>query len=38
MLEKDFAKARLMERNEYDQNPLWFKFAVRSARLAAPIL
>jgi cardiolipin synthase len=38
MLEMDFAKSRLMERNEYDQKPLWFKFAVRSSRLAAPIL
>jgi cardiolipin synthase len=38
MLEVDFAKSRLMERDEYDQKPLWFKFAVRSSRLAAPIL
>lgn len=38
MLEKDFANARLMDRDEYDQKPLWFKFAVRFARLAAPVL
>ncbi len=38
MLESDFANARLMERDEYDQKPLWFKVAVRSARLAAPVL
>jgi cardiolipin synthase len=38
MLETDFANSRLMERDEYDQKPLWFKFAVRSSRLAAPIL
>jgi len=38
MLESDFANARLMDRDEYDQKPLWFKAAVRSARLAAPVL
>jgi len=38
MLESDFANARLMDRDEYDQKPLWFKVAVRSARLAAPVL
>jgi cardiolipin synthase len=38
MLEVDFANARLMERDEYDQKPLWFKFAVRTAHLTAPVL
>jgi len=38
MLDKDFENARLMQRHEYDEKPLWFKFAVRTARLAAPIL
>jgi cardiolipin synthase len=38
MLEADFANARLMERDEYDQKPLWFKLAVRTANLTAPIL
>jgi len=38
MLEMDFANARLMERDEYDQKPLWFKFAVRVAHLASPVL
>jgi cardiolipin synthase len=38
MLEADFANARLMEADEYDQKPLWFKFAVRTAHLTAPVL
>ena len=38
MLEADFANARLMEPDEYDQKPLWFKFAVRLAHLTAPVL
>ena len=38
MLETDFENARLMERDEYDQKPLWFKFAVRTANLTAPVL
>jgi cardiolipin synthase len=38
MLETDFANARLMKRDEYDQKPLWFKFAVRTAHLTAPVL
>ena len=38
MLEADFENARLMERDEYDQKPLWFKFAVRTANLTAPVL
>ena len=38
MLEADFANARLMERDEYDKKPLWFKFAVRTAHLTAPVL
>jgi cardiolipin synthase len=38
MLETDFANARLMEPDEYDQKPLWFKFAVRAAHLTAPVL
>jgi cardiolipin synthase len=38
MLETDFANARLMKRDEYDQKPLWFKIAVRTAHLAAPVL
>jgi cardiolipin synthase len=38
MLESDFENARLMERDEYDQKPLWFKFAVRTANLTAPVL
>jgi len=38
MLEDDFSKSRLMERDEYDQKSFWFKLAVRSSRLTAPIL
>jgi len=38
MLETDFENARLMERDEYDKKPLWFKFAVRTANLTAPVL
>jgi cardiolipin synthase len=38
MLETDFENARLMERDEYDNKPLWFKIAVRAAHLTAPVL
>jgi len=38
MLEVDFANARLMGRDKYAQKPLWFKFAVRTAHLTAPVL
>jgi cardiolipin synthase len=38
MLESDFENARLMERDEYDKKPLWFKIAVRTANLTAPVL
>ena len=37
MFETDFSKSRLMEPNEYDQKPWWFRFGVRLARLTAPI-
>ncbi len=38
MFQNDFSASRLMEQDEYDNKPYWFKLAVRSARLAAPIL
>jgi cardiolipin synthase len=38
MFDKDFAASRLMELDEYDKKPFWFKLAVRTARLAAPVL
>lgn len=38
MFENDFSSSRLMERDEYDNKPFWFKLAVRTARLAAPVL
>ncbi len=37
MFEADFAKARLMEPGEADDKPWWFRFAVRLARLTAPL-
>jgi cardiolipin synthase len=37
MLEDDFAKSRLMQPGEYDTKPWWFRFAVKLARLTAPI-
>jgi len=38
MFETDFEKSRLMVAGEYDRKPLWFRFAVRVARLFAPVL
>jgi len=38
MFENDFSSSRLMERDEYDNKPFWFKLAVRTARLTAPVL
>ena len=38
MFEDDFSASRLMERDEYDVKPFWFKLAVRVARLTAPVL
>jgi len=38
MFENDFSSSRLMQRNEYDNKPFWFKLAVRTARLTAPVL
>ena len=37
MLVTDFSKSRLMEPGEYDRKPWWFRFAVKLARLTAPI-
>jgi cardiolipin synthase len=37
MFEADFAQARLMDLEEADRKPWWFKFAVRVARLTAPV-
>jgi len=37
MLDVDFSKSRLMEPGEYDRKPWWFRFAVRLARLTAPV-
>ena len=38
MFENDFSTSRVMEQDEYDNKPFWFKLAVRTARLAAPVL
>ncbi len=38
MFEKDFADSRIMTPDEYDSKPFWFKLAVRTARLTAPVL
>jgi cardiolipin synthase len=37
MLEEDFADARLVEQDDLSSRALWFKFAVRAARLMAPL-
>ncbi|HSN57412.1 MAG TPA: cardiolipin synthase [Candidatus Sulfomarinibacteraceae bacterium] len=37
MLENDFAKSRLMAPGEVDAKPWWFRFAVKLARLTAPV-
>lgn len=37
MLEKDFEASRLVKMEDYDNRPLWFKAAVRVARLTAPV-
>lgn len=38
MLKKDLRLCRLVARSEYKKQPLWLKFAARTARLLAPIL
>ena len=38
MFENDFEASRLMEPTEYDEKSFWFKLAVRTARLTAPVL
>ena len=38
MFQNDFSVSRLMEPDEYDNKPYWFKLAVRTARLTAPVL
>ncbi len=37
MFENDFMHCREMEDGEYDRKPLWFRVAVRCARLTSPI-
>ncbi|MBK6004793.1 cardiolipin synthase [Ramlibacter ginsenosidimutans] len=37
MLQRDFGRARRMRASELRARPLWFRFAVRLARLSAPV-
>jgi cardiolipin synthase len=37
MLEEDFSKSRVMERDEYDRKPWYFRFGVELARLTSPV-
>jgi cardiolipin synthase len=37
MLEQDFARSRKVPPGEYSDKPFWFRFAVRLARLTAPV-
>ena len=37
MLERDFADSRLADLGDLDNRSIFFKFAVRAARLMAPI-
>jgi cardiolipin synthase len=37
MFEADFSKSRLMQAGEFDSKPWWFRLAVRTARLTAPV-
>lgn len=38
MFEHDFRSSRLMVLGELEAKPLWFRLAVRVARLLAPVL
>jgi cardiolipin synthase len=38
MLEEDFAQSRKMRPGEFREQPFWFRFAAKAARLTAPIL
>jgi cardiolipin synthase len=38
MFEADFAKSRMIGPGEYSDRPLWFRLAVRMARLTSPLL
>jgi len=38
MLKADFDNSRLMQFEEFDEKPFWFKFLVRVARLTSPML
>ncbi len=37
MFEEDFSNSTLMTQSEHDERPLWFKIAVRIARIMSPI-
>jgi cardiolipin synthase len=38
MLEEDFSRCRSVHADEYDRRPFWFRAAVQSSRLLAPVL
>jgi cardiolipin synthase len=38
MFEKDFAHAVLIDPDSLDKKPIWWRFGVKLARLAAPVL
>jgi hypothetical protein len=38
MFERDFAHSVLIDPNEFDEKPMWWRFGVRLSRLAAPVL
>lgn len=38
MFEQDFTESRIMEPDEFDNKSFWFKLAVRTSRLTAPVL
>ena len=38
MLRRDLARCQAVDRDHYDDKPLWFRAAARIARLAAPLL
>jgi cardiolipin synthase len=38
MFEQDFAHAELIDPDEFERKPFWWRFAVSLSRLAAPVL
>ncbi len=38
MFLEDFSHSRIMQTNELDEKPFWYRFLVRLARLTSPML